>query len=523
MSPMRSLFLACPALIIGFLACSSDGGDAAPPVPGGGASSGTPGSSGDDPTNPPIDDRTSTDGGADAAPKPTYKHFDINHVLSTGASDSVANGATPVITTAQTLGNLSFDVGVMTGRGRPNFPDRACDGTGCTRYETPADFKDLVEGDSFLGYGVETMSAGLANQASVFANAWFPKAGLPATGHTVLVSLHGRSGAEYWCLRKGDCYNTTAAADPVNGYINPFDEAMRQVTSAKAIAMAKNKTYVVRAVTAIHGQGDSDDNETMLRTLVMRTDGSGQLIGNYTNALIEWQRDYETEIRKITGQTEPVPLFVSQFGSFTAYRTSIIPVRQLAAHVQAPGKVVVVTPNYPFDHADDCNHYTNHGQRRLGAYFAKAYQRVVIEGGVWEPLRPLSITREGTVLTVKYFVPVPPMVVDTTRVRALDVNPQHLGFTYEDSTTSAAITGVELLPSGDTVRVTLSNAPTGANRKLRYAQNMDPSNNNRCPGRLNGTRGNLRDSDATVSHHTDGAEKPYELFNWAVQADLDVP
>ncbi len=512
---MRLFALCSSAVLLGFLACSSDAGDGASPLPDGGTSDTTP-----EPVVPVDPDPAQpggADAGPDAAPAPTYKHYDINHVLSTGASDSVANGSTPVVTTTQALGNLSFNVGVMTGSGRPRDAAGACNGTGCTRYETPTDFKHLVEGDSFLGYPVETMSAGLANQASTFANAWFPKVGLPTTGHTVLVSVHGRSGAPYWCLRKGDCYNSTAAADPVNGYIGAFDDGMRQVASAKALAAAKNKTYVVRAVTAIHGQGDSDDNEFMVREQVMRTDGSGQTVGNYTNALLEWQRDYETEVKKITGQTEPVPLFISQFGSFTAYRSSIIPVRQLAAHVQAPGKVIVVTPNYPFDHANDCNHYTNHGQRRLGAYFAKAYQRVVVEGGVWEPLRPLSITRDGAVLTVKYVVPVPPMVVDTTRVR----DPGNLGFTYEDSTTSASIASVALLPSGDTVRVTLSNAPTGANRKLRYAQNMNPGNG--CPGPTAGTRGNLRDSDATVSYHPDARGKPYALFNWAVQSDLDVP
>ncbi|MDF2696950.1 MAG: Endo,4-beta-xylanase precursor [Labilithrix sp.] len=434
------------------------------------------------------------------------KHYDVNHVLSTGQSDSVANGAAPFVTTTQPFGNLSFDVGVMTGR---NGPGASCDADGCTQYDPPSDFVPLIEGDQFFGYGVETMSSGLANQATVFARAWLKDhGGGPEPAHDILVSLHGRSGNTYWCLRKGFC-------NYMPGYLSPFEEALMQVKSAKAIAAAKGKSYVVRGVTAIHGGSDHYDKENEL-SFIERTDGSGAMVSNYAEALLEWQHDYETEIRAITGQTEPIPLFVSQFGSWTDTVTSAIPVRQLEAHVRAPGKVVVVTPNYPFTHFTDCLHYSNYSQRRLGAYFAKAYQKTVVEGGAFEPLRPLAVTLAGNVLTAKFHVPVPPMVIDTTRV----VDPGNYGFTYADSTSSATITNVALA-GPDTVTITLSAAPTGAARKLRYALNAPVPH--ACPGPTGGARGNLRDSDATVGYHSDADGKPYELHNWAVHFELPVP
>src|SRR5690606_28832164 len=152
-------------------------------------------------------------------------HYDINHVLSTGASDSVANGASPRITSTQPFGNLSFDTGVMTAG--------TCNGSGCKTYETPTSFIPLVEGDRFFNYGVETMSSGLANQASVLATSYFAKVGLPLASHDVLVSVHGRSGNEYWCLRQQTanlspganvCYYQSSL-----GYIPAFDEALMQV------------------------------------------------------------------------------------------------------------------------------------------------------------------------------------------------------------------------------------------------------------------------------------------------------
>ncbi|MBX3212740.1 MAG: hypothetical protein KF850_11950 [Labilithrix sp.] len=437
------------------------------------------------------------DGGPGAAAPRAYRHYDVNHVLSTGQSDSVANGASPFLTSTQPFGNMSFDVGVMTGGD--------CDGDGCLRYETPSDFAPLVEGDRFFGYGVETMSAGLANQASVFARAWLAEKGAEPR-HDILVSLHGRSGNTYWCLRKGSC-------NYLSGYVTPFAEALMQVESAKSIAASKGKSYVVRAVTAIHGGSDHQDRQNEL-SFIARSDGTG-VVGNYAEALLEWQRDYETDVRAITGQTEAVPLLISQFGSWTDTPVSNIPVRQLEAHVRAPGKVVVVTPNYPFEHYVDCLHYSNYSQRRIGAYFAKAYHRIVVEGGTFEPLRPLSVTRAANVLTVKFHVPVPPMVIDTTRV----ADPGSYGFTYADSTSSATIAGVAL-SGADTVIVTLSGAPTGAARKLRYALNAPVPH--ACPGPKEGARGNLRDSDATAGYHTDAEGRAYELYNWAVEFELDV-
>ncbi|MBX3258435.1 MAG: hypothetical protein KIS78_19890 [Labilithrix sp.] len=446
----------------------------------------------------PPPPETSADAGADAiAPRP-YRHYDVNHVLSTGQSDSVANGASPFLTTTQPFGNMSFDVGVMTSGD--------CDADGCRRYETPSDFVPLVEGDQFFGYGVETMSAGLANQASVFARAWLADHGA-APKHDILVSLHGRSGNTYWCLRKGSC-------NYLSGYVTPFAEARMQVESAKAIAASKGKSYVVRAVTAIHGGSDHQDRQNEL-SFIPRNDGGG-FVGTYAEALLEWQRDYETAVRELTGQDEAVPLLISQFGSWTDTPVSDIPVRQLEAHVRAPGKVVVVTPNYPFVHYTDCLHYSNYSQRRMGAYFAKAYQRIVVEGGTFEPLRPLSVTRAGKVLTLKFHVPVPPMVIDTTRV----VDPGHYGFTYADSASSATIASVALA-GADTVTVTLSGAPTGTARKLRYALNAPVPH--ACPGPSEGARGNLRDSDATQGYHVDANGRPYELYNWSVTFELDVP
>jgi hypothetical protein len=418
--------------------------------------------------------------GAPAAPGEdraagSYRHFAINHVLSTGQENAVANDAAPPITTAQPYANLKFDSGVMTAR--------ACDAQGCKHYAKPSRFVPLVEGDAYFGYGVETMSSGLANEVSKLArDTYLVGASTPA--HDILVSLHGRSGSPFASLREGGSPAGGA------GYMAPFTEGMMQVSDAMAIAKASGKTYAVRAVTSLHGESDED------------------AVAGSSAGMIAWQKDYEAGVTAITGQTLPVPLFMLQASSGSSHRARIA-TSQLDAHVQAPGKVVVVTPGYAIGYATDCVHYTNHQQRQIGEYFGKAYARVVLAGKRWEPLRPQRVTLQGNVVTAQFLVPKPPLVIDTELVK----DPGHFGFEFfDDSAAPPAITNVAVV-SPDTVAITLAAVPIGNDRRLRYALTARPTS---CPGPGAGARGNLRDSDATASNYG------YELYNWSVHFDEPV-
>lgn len=436
------------------------------------------------------------DGGADGAapgetePPSPFVPFDINHVVSTGQSNSVAHEGRPVLSAAQPFDNLMFDVGVMTSGG--------CEQQGCTTYQKPTSFVPLTEGDTFW-YPVETMSSGLANQATMLART---KHGKPK--HDLLVSLAGRNGLTYWCLRKGTCNFVSPA------YLQPFEESMKQVADAKTIATAAGKSYAVRIVTAIHGE--SDDFGYAVGTPEFPLDGSDgsfRSLTSYGDALLEWQRDYEAGIKAITGQTIPVPLLISQFSGWNDAPTSAVTQLQYDAHVRSNGKVVLVTPGYILDWASDCRHYTATGERQLGEYFAKAYARIVLEGRRWEPVRPKTVAIAGAVITAKYHVPAPPLVLDTQRV----TNPGDFGFEVVDAAGARLPIASVVVSGPDTVAITLAAPPTGKVH-LRYAFTHPP---NTCTGRLAGARGNLRDSDTTPS------QNGYELFNWGVHYDVAVP
>ncbi len=489
----------------GSTSSSSSGGTSSgePPKDAGatdGSSSGDAGTDGGD-----AGDDAAVDGGSDAgvdAGSP-YVPFDINHVLITGQSNAVSNSGTPVLSTTQPYTNVMFDTGVM--------PMKGCNGNGCTQYDAPAALLPLVEGDKFFNYAVETAAAGLANQASFLATTKYALA-----GHDVLVSNHGRSGNTYWCLRKpvAAIANTTnTVCNYKNGYLAPFSQGMMEVQSGKDLAAAAGKSYAVRAVATIHGESDDYSYASGGWEFPLDGhDGTNAAIADYADALLEWQNDYETSIQAITGQTVPVPLFVSQISGWNHGPYSKVAQNQLDAHVKAPGKVVLIGPSYHLAlNQGDCLHFTNAGERRLGEYFAKVYAHVVFAGKTWEPLRPKSVTRTNEVITVQFHVPKPPLVIDEALVAAA----ANEGFRYVDASGAAApaITGVAIT-GPDTVQITLASAPTGANKRLYYAMNQVK---NTCIGTPSGARGNLRDSDDTPSR------TGTPLYNWAVHFDVAVP
>jgi hypothetical protein len=302
----------------------------------------------------------------------------------------------------------------------------------------------------------------------------------PANSHRLLVSCHGIGGTAYAGLKKG-----TAA----------YQNGMAQVTAGKALAAAAGQSYVVRVVTNVHGESDHLAKNAA-----------------YKDNLLTWQSDYETDVKAITQQTDAVIMLHTQMSSWTKYNsaTSTIPMQQLEATLASNGKIALVGPKYNVAYDADGVHLTSAGYRHMGEYYAKAYRQIILEGRPWEPLRPLSVTAAGAILRIKFLVPKPPLVFDTTLI----TNPGNLGFEFAEDGAAPAVISQVALEGADTVKITLSKAPSGGNAKVRYAFTGTSGQN---AGATTGPRGNLRDSDPAVSRHG------YPLYNWAVHFELPVP
>jgi len=452
-----------PAVVLvtvcGAGACGIDE-DAPPPEPSGGNLEAGPSEDAASLDRDAADGAPIDDSAADASLlSPTFVYRDVNHVLGTGQSLSVGTLGTPVLSLAQPFANVTFVTGALSG------------GTGLTS------FIPLVEKD------LETHSSSFANEITMLARDVVLVGQPPGqTSHDLLVSQHGIGGQPYSALKKGG--TTTCYAD-----------GMAQLKAGHDLTVAAGKSYVVRAVTNVHGESDHVAANAA-----------------YEANLIEWQNDYETDVKAVTGQAEPVPMLQTQISSWTRFNstTSMIPGAQLAAHVDSGGKVVLVGAKYHLPYVSDGVHLTNEGYRHMGEDYAKVYRRVILEGKPWEPVHPKTVTRAGAVVTVTMFVPSPPLVLDTTLV----TDPGKFGFEWADDGPSTPTVASVAVTGPDTVVVTLSAVPTAAHPRLRYAYTGVLG---ALAGPTTGPRGNLRDSDATPSRGG------YPLYNWCVHFEAPAP
>ncbi|MDB4937958.1 MAG: Endo,4-beta-xylanase precursor [Labilithrix sp.] len=411
--------------------------------------------------DPPAPDASDASDAAHASDlSPPFVFRDLNHVLATGEDLSLGVFGTPVLSTVPVYSNRTFVTGVMSGD------------TNLTA------FIPLVEGDVVPGtlIAVETMSTSFANAITRVALADLNM------GHRLIVSAHGARGAPYASLKKGTA---------------PFAAGLAQVQAAYDLAAAAGQSYVVRAVTNVHGESDSEANNP-----------------SYAANLVEWQGDYEAAIQAITGQPDPVPMLISQSSSWTRGvglpSTSVIPNAMRDAHIAAPGKVILVGPKYHLPYAADGVHLSAFGYQQMGEEYAKVYRRVILEGKPWEPVHPISVTRVDEIVSVRMHVPVPPLTFEGLRV----TDPGNAGFEWaDDGPDTPSIVSV-IIVNGETVIVQLSHAPTGGHRRLRYAFSGTPG----VPaGPRTGPRGIIRDSDPTLS--TSGVP----LYDYCVHFEVDAP
>ncbi|MFA6424438.1 MAG: fibronectin type III domain-containing protein, partial [Candidatus Magasanikbacteria bacterium] len=318
---------------------------------------------------------------------------------------------------------------------------------------------------------VETMGSAMGNMITNL---------VVGNNYQVAVSNHGVSATGYQGLKKGTA---------------PYLNGMDQVTKAKAAAEVLSTPYRVLGVTVVHGEGDSISGGTV----------------SYEGWLQQWQIDYETDVKAISGQVGTIPLYTDQMSSQTGNNMAVsgMPLAQLSAAENNPGKIILVGPKYRYPYVDNV-HLTNQGYRMMGEYFGKVIKKVAVDRETWTPLSPSRVERSTNVIYAQFNVPVSPIVFDTTIVSARS----NYGFEYSDSTNSASISSVEILNS-DTVKVTLSATPTGTSQQLRYAY-TGVAGSNPGPQNAGSAAGNLRDSDTTT------ALSGNVLYNWSVHFAKDI-
>ncbi len=374
----------------------------------------------------------------------------FHHYLITGQSNGGGAAAMPLLSTASFGKNWMFVTGVRSS------------GVGLTSLSELVESSqtDPTDGVTILG---ETVASSMARYMT------------NRTGLNYLFSDVATSGFRYTQLAK-----TTT----------PYNNSIAQVTAGKLL---KPTGFRVDGVVNLHGETDQQFNVT-----------------TYAANLTTWQSDYETDIKAVTGQTGTIPMVVDQQNGYSPSQAGTLPsstgptygsstaYQAWRAYLTNPTKVVLEGPRYQYPYNPDGLHLTSQGQRWKGEMFAKAAL-----SSSWSPLYPTSAILSANVITVIFNVPVPPIVLDYAMV----FNPGNAGFEYFDAGTPPTITSVAIT-GPTTMTITLSGTPSGSNKQLRYGHTRSSTIS---AGPFTGARGNVRDSDASVSAYG------YPLYNFCVQ------
>lgn len=403
---------------------------------------------------------------------------DLDWVVTIG--QSLARGATSTPTTLTNVGNnLMFD--------DPNM-DITQLYAGATALAPLTEVMSVADGTT----GGETHVAAFATSLNASSGRLFFSTGSP------------KGGAAYSVMLKGSAN---------------YGSNIGQAVIAKNIFTARGRTATIRALLNVHGENDDKGNNT-----------------SYDTNLATWQSDYETDLKAATGQSTAIPQIISQASSWTSYAPRSTPLAaqlQLAAYLANPTKTILACPKYFLPYVDTA-HLTAAGYRWMGEYYAKAYYTAIVQAQTWLPLYPLSVNRSGATITA--VMSRGGLVIDTTAVSdpsgtyasrtytqgytaaTNSTVTNYQGFEFMDDTAtspSANVTGVSIGTtniSNDTLTITLSGTPTGANKRLRYAWTMTSGNN---PGPTTGARGCLRDSDTSYA-----SQYGNTLYNWCCTFDM---
>lgn len=415
---------------------------------------------------------------ASTAAKPNIA-WDWSGIIGTGQSLSVGARAPHILSTTQPYNNLKLSTDDLPWPIDPNDPALKMvplvEPVGRLAPTYPSSWPTNIDG--------ETFHTSMADELTALVRANF---------HRDFISVHsavGEDGQGMVFLKKN------AVEKGVNGH--SYRAALIEATAITRLAKAAGKTYGIGAIVVTHGETDCGNTD-------------------YENELHQLWQDYNGDLKAITGQTQDIPMIVSQQNSIMDHAPSTQ--AQWKIGVDYPANIVCSGPKYQYPYFEDGIHLTAEGYRELGEKYAEVYYERVILGQPWEPLAPTQATRNGRVITVRFHVPDPPLVWDTGFAPPHPTIPEWKeGKGFEVSAASGekiAISSVAI--SGDSVVIACASDP-GPNATVSYAMVGEP---NVMSAPYPGTHrwGLLRDSDPFVGSVT-GKPQP----NYAVAFDMTVP
>lgn len=198
--------------------------------------------------------------------------------------------------------------------------------------------------------------------------------------------------------------------------------------------------------------------------IVFNQGESGPTAGSGYQAMLEGLIDDLTaEVLADTGKL--VTWLMWQVSAITVTNTGVDLAQYEIAKAALGTRVGMIGPTYQVPTVDGV-HQTVAGRMMQGELIALA-QMAMRRNGSFTPLMPKSLSRNGAVISVEFYPVGNGLTLDTDWVD--DTNIANSGFSYTDDGTPPSISSVTITGKY-TLDVTLSGTPSGANKKLRYAQ-----------------------------------------------------
>ncbi len=411
------------------------------------------------------------------------KLWDWNGIIGTGQSLSVGVGGTPLRATQPSHRNLKLDLG---SRFFPALDDTSsrlslvplCEPIRPLASGFPTPFPGNIRG--------ETPHTCMASQITELTLAETAGKGDYVTVHSVV----GESGQGMKALAKGAVFQ-----DDI-GYA--YTASLFEARAITRLAKRAQRSFGVSAILLTHGETDAQDP-------------------GYQASLYRLLEDYNTDLAAITGQAFRAPLLVTQQSS-SPTEAGTLADSALAvwkACREHPGEIVCVGPRYQYGYVDSV-HLDALGYDRLGEKYGQIYFERVVKERDWQPLAPLSVERQGELVSVAFHVPVPPLLWDESLPLPHTAARPHAwskgrGFELLANGVPITIDSVEIV--GTKVNIVASSAPAGV-LTIRYAASA--SHKPRPEGSWRW--GQLRDSDPFV-----GAITRTPQPNHAVAFELSSP
>jgi hypothetical protein len=399
-------------------------------------------------------------------------------IVGTGQSLSVGDHGTPIMATQQPYNNLKLSSGSAVVA--PPFDPTLAQLTMVPLVEPLRPLAVSYPSAYPANLYGETPHTAMADEITSLVR----QTGAPdyVTVHTVV----GESGQPMTVIQK------VPSGLPTTGTSGrAYAATLFEVSAIKRLAGLAGKTYGVGAIVITHGEADAGNTA-------------------YEGALLQLWSDYNQDIRAITGQTANIPMLISQQDSVPSTGVSVSAIQQWRAGVDHPGDLVCIGPKYQYSYATDVAHvHLPPGEyERLGEKNAQVYFERSVLGHDWQPLQPTTFTVNASVITVRFHVPVPPLVWDTSLPPPHSTGfPQWAmgrGFEVTANGNPVTINSVAIVGT-DSVQITCSSSLAGTSVVVGYAVTADGAP---MPG---GTYrwGHLRDMDPFVGAVTHTAQANY--------------